>query len=293
MSRTAPDRPRDRLAGDFYGWHPIESSIVNISNYAERSALGPFLSHPPPVAFVMVDRATMPLVLASRSPRRAQLLRMLGIRFDIEPADVDEAYRAGEDPMLHAERLAREKAEAVARMRPDALVVACDTVVLLAGDVLGKPRDADEAVAILLRLEGREHDVATGIAVAGPSGVRSAVEHVRVYFRSFDESVARAYVATGEPLDKAGAYGIQGYGATLIDRIEGDFFAVMGLPIVRMMTLLDAYGWTYDFGAAERDGRARPPPPSESPPAEGSGNIAGVASERSDIGFLGSSEAER
>lgn len=124
----------------------------------------------------MADGATMPLVLASRSPRRAQLLRMLGIRFDVEPADVDEAYRAGEDPMLHAERLAREKAEAVARLRPHALVVACDTVVLVDGDVLGKPHAAEEAIAMLLRLEGREHVVVTGIAVAGPSGVRSALE---------------------------------------------------------------------------------------------------------------------
>lgn len=175
---------------------------------------------------------------------------MLGIRFDAESADVDESYRAGEEPLVHAERLAREKAETVARRRPGALVVACDTVVVIDGDVLGKPRGAEDATAMLLRLAGREHRVASGVAVAGPSGVHSAVECVRVWFRTFDEAIARAYVETGEPLDKAGAYGIQGYGATLVERIDGDFFAVMGLPIVRLVALLEMHGWTYDFGAA-------------------------------------------
>lgn len=225
-----------------------------------------------------------PLVLASRSPRRAQLLRMLGIQFEVEPADVDESYRAGEDPMLHAERLARDKALVVARCRPEALVIACDTVVLVDRDILGKPRDAEDATAMLVRLAGREHDVATGVAVAGPGGVRSAVERVRVHFRPFDEPVARAYVATGEPLDKAGAYGIQGYGATLVDRIHGDFFAVMGLPIVRMMSLLEAHDWVYDFGAGER--QRRPAPPAGSPASlEGAGRGGGA-----NAGFFGSSE---
>jgi septum formation protein len=115
------------------------------------------------------------------------------------------------------------------------------------GDVLGKPAGVDDAVRMVLRLQGREHLVATGVAVAQGAAVRSAVERVRVHFRAFDEATARDYVATGEPLDKAGGYGIQGYGATLVDRIEGDYFAVMGMPIARLMQLLEDMGWRYDF----------------------------------------------
>ncbi|MGH7553881.1 MAG: Maf family protein [Longimicrobiales bacterium] len=192
-----------------------------------------------------------PLILASRSPRRAQLLRMLGLHFDVLPSEVDETYRPGEEPGEHAERLAREKASAVANARPDALVIGCDTVVVIDGKVLGKPRDVEDAVRMLMVLQGREHVVATGVAVASNADVSSGVERVNVRFRGFDEDFARAYVATGEPLDKAGAYGIQGYGATLVDRIEGDFFAVMGLPIVRLVLLLEAQGWTYDFPSVE------------------------------------------
>jgi septum formation protein len=192
-----------------------------------------------------------PLILASRSPRRAQLLRMLGLHFDVLPSDVDETYRAGEEPGEHAERLAREKASAVASARPDALVIGCDTVVVIDGKVLGKPRDVEDAVRMLMSLQGREHLVATGVAVASNAVVHSAVERVTVGFREFDEDFARAYIATGEPLDKAGAYGIQGYGATLVDRIEGDFFAVMGLPIVRLIMLLEVQGLPYDFPTVE------------------------------------------
>jgi septum formation protein len=175
---------------------------------------------------------------------------MLGVRFEIDPAEVDERFGDGEDPVGHAQRLAREKAAEVARRRPEALVIGCDTVVIVDGEVLGKPRDRAEAVAMLMRLQGRDHMVATGVAVASAHGLLGEVECVRVHFRAFDDATARAYVSTGEPLDKAGAYGIQGYGATLVDRIEGDFFAVMGLPIVRMMKLLESSGWSYDFGAA-------------------------------------------
>jgi septum formation protein len=201
------------------------------------------------------------LILASQSPRRAQLLTMLGLRFEVLPADIDESYRAGEWPSAHARRLAEEKALRVAATRPEAVVVGSDTVVVLDDEVLGKPRDADEAVRMLMRLQGREHRVETGIAVVGPAGpagevghspvLRSGVEGVDVRFRAFGEGTARQYVATGEPLDKAGAYGIQGHGATLVERIDGDFFAVMGLPIVRMMALLEEIGWRYNFRGLE------------------------------------------
>ena len=191
------------------------------------------------------------LVLASQSPRRAELLRMLGLRFEVAPADIDETYLAGEEPGAHAERLAREKAQVVAAAAPDAIVVGSDTVVVLDGVVLGKPRDTEDAVRMLLALQGRTHEVATGAALVAAGETHSVVERVRVHFRGFDERTARAYAATGEPLDKAGAYGIQGFGATLVDRIEGDFFAVMGFPIARFMDLLEAHGWRYDFRGLE------------------------------------------
>jgi septum formation protein len=193
------------------------------------------------------------LILASRSLRRAQLLDMLGLAFETVPADIDETFREGEEPGAHAERLAREKASAVAAGRPAALVVGSDTVVVVEDDVLGKPRDDVEAVDMLLRLQGREHTVATGVAVARNGALRSGVERVRVRFRPFDRETAAAYVATGEPADKAGAYGIQGYGGALVERIDGDFFAVMGLPVCRLIQLLAELGFRYDFrGLASR-----------------------------------------
>jgi septum formation protein len=181
---------------------------------------------------------------------------MLGLTFDTIPADIDETYRAGEEPGPHAERLAREKAQAVAVREAGGdgtgvVVIGSDTVVTLDGEVLGKPRDEGDAVRMLMQLQGREHEVATGIAVCARDRVRSGVERVRVCFRTFDQETAAAYAATGEPLDKAGAYGIQGYGATLVERIEGDFFAVMGLPICRMVALLHAAGLAYNFGGLE------------------------------------------
>lgn len=189
-----------------------------------------------------------PLVLASRSPRRAELLERLGLRFACEPADIDERYEGDEMPAAHAERLAREKAFAVARRHPEALVLAGDTVVVLGRDVLGKPCDAAEAVAMLERLAGRVHEVYTAVAVRCRGRTESAVERTRVWMRALPRADLEAYVATGEPLDKAGAYGIQGYGAALVERIEGDFFAVMGLPVVRTLELLARLGWRYRFG---------------------------------------------
>ena len=193
------------------------------------------------------------LVLASGSPRRIQLLSQLGLPFDVVPSEIDETLRSGEEPAPHAERLAREKALAVAARHPDAVVLGADTVVVVDGDVLGKPLDTEHAVRMLLRLQGREHTVATGVAVAHDGGrVVSGVEQVRVRFRRFDEALARAYVSTGEPLDKAGAYGIQGYGSALVEGIEGDYFAVIGLPVVRLLTQLELLGLHYDFRGLSR-----------------------------------------
>ena len=193
-----------------------------------------------------------PIVLASQSPRRAQLLGMLGLAFEVAPAHVDESLLPGEDPKAHAERLARDKAAAVAHRYPQAFVVGSDTVVVIDGDVLGKPRDVPDAIEMLMRLQGRTHTVETGIAVAFDGDqVISSLESVAVRFRAFDEATAEAYARTGEPLDKAGAYGIQGYGSTLVEGIEGDFFAVMGLPVARLVQLFEQLGWRYMFDHLE------------------------------------------
>ena len=188
------------------------------------------------------------LILASQSPRRAELLARLGLDFEILPADIDESYLGHEMPADHAERLAREKAIVVARRHPDALVIGSDTIVLIDGDVLGKPRDAAEAVHMLKRLADREHFVYTAAAVAWGTRIHSAVEPVRVRFRPLSDRECEEYVATGEPMDKAGAYGIQGFGSALVESIDGDYFAVMGLPVVRTLDLLRKHGWRYAFG---------------------------------------------
>ena len=200
----------------------------------------------------------MKLILASASPRRRELIERLGLTFDVLPANVDETPMRGEAPTALALRLAETKAMSIAHVRTGALVVGSDTIVVVDGDVLGKPVDEDDAVRMLMRLEGREHRVETGIAVVAPplagqkaARVASSVVGVDVRFRSFDEPFARAYVATREPLDKAGAYGIQGYGSALVERIDGDYFAVMGLPLVRLTRLLARAGVRYRFAAPE------------------------------------------
>ena len=193
------------------------------------------------------------LILASQSPRRAELLQRIGLAFEIAPADIDERYLDHETPEAHAERLAREKAETISRREPDALVVGSDTIVVVDGDVLGKPRDEAGAVGMLMRLAGREHEVFTGVAVTQGERIESALERVRVRFRPLDRSECEAYVATGEPMDKAGAYGIQGYGSSIVEAVDGDYFAVMGLPVVRTLDLLRRHGWRYTFGSLQRD----------------------------------------
>jgi septum formation protein len=192
------------------------------------------------------------VILASQSPRRRDLLDQVGIAHEVRPADVDETPHPGEAPGPHAERLAREKAAAIARTAPDALVIGSDTIVVVDHEILGKPRDAADAARMLRRLGGRTHHVITGVAVAQGDRIRSAVERVDVTFGPLDEARIAGYVASGEPMDKAGAYGIQGLGAVLVDRIDGDYFAVMGLPLARLVRLLEAFGWSYRFPAPTR-----------------------------------------
>ena len=189
------------------------------------------------------------VVLASASPRRRQPLELIGIAHEVRPANIDETMRPRETPRRHAERLAREKASAIAKRDPDLITIGADTIVVVNRKVLGKPRDTDDAARMIALLSGREHVVTTAVAVSRGKKLRSAVEEVRVKFRRLRDDEIEAYIATGEPMDKAGAYGIQGYGATIVERIEGDYFAVMGLPIVRLVGLLRDVGISYRFGS--------------------------------------------
>ena len=190
-----------------------------------------------------------PLTLASASPRRAHLLSMLGLSFDIEASRVTEEGLPGETPRARVERLAREKASDVHARRPGSLVIAGDTLVILDGEALGKPCAPGDARRMLERLSGRAHEVATALALATPGGVvHSGTTRTRVAFRELEPDEIAAYVATGEPMDKAGAYGIQEFGASLVTGVEGDYFAVVGLPVPLLLRLLEAAGWRYLFG---------------------------------------------
>ncbi|MBL0172816.1 MAG: septum formation inhibitor Maf [Gemmatimonadaceae bacterium] len=188
------------------------------------------------------------VVLASQSPRRRDLLTLIGIPHDVRPADVDETVLPGEAPIPHCERLACAKAWALAATEPDALVIGSDTIVVIDGDILGKPRSEDEARAMLARLNGRTHIVHTAVAVVYQGRTRSGVESVSVTFRALNAAQMADYVSTGEPMDKAGAYGIQGFGATIVERIDGDYFAVMGLALGRLVRLMAELGVEYHFG---------------------------------------------
>ena len=191
--------------------------------------------------------APVEVILASQSPRRRELLTLVGIAHVVSPADIDESVMPDELPVPHCERLARAKAQVLAERHPDAVVIAADTIVVLDGDILGKPSDPADARAMIARLSGRTHTVFTAMAVARGGRTESAVEEVAVTFRVLSAEEIAKYVETGEPMDKAGAYGIQGYGATIVERIEGDYFSVMGLGLRRLVSLLERVGLRYDF----------------------------------------------
>jgi septum formation protein len=181
-----------------------------------------------------------PLVLASASPRRRALLEQLGIPLRVDPAHLDENVRAGEAAERYVVRLAREKADAVQVRHPNATVLGADTSVVVDGVVLGKPGSEDEALSMLRRLSGRTHEVMTAVAVAGV-GARCVTAEVT--FTAATDAVLRWYVSTGEPLDKAGAYAVQGIGGFLVERIEGSHSAVVGLPLVETLALLREAGY--------------------------------------------------
>jgi septum formation protein len=188
------------------------------------------------------------VVLASGSPRRRQLLDLVGIAHEVRPANIDESIRPRETPRRHAERLAREKATAIATRDPNLITIGADTIVVVNRKILGKPANVTQAATMLRQLSGREHTVVTAVAVSRGKKLRSAVEEVRVRFRTLRAGEIDEYIATGEPMDKAGAYGIQGYGATIVECIDGDYFSVMGLPLARLVGLLRDVGVKYRFG---------------------------------------------
>ncbi len=197
------------------------------------------------------------IYLASKSPRRRELLRQIGVNFDVltfragardDDADVDETPLAGEAVDHYVERLALAKAEAGVRRvlwrrllaRP---VLAADTTLELDGEIIGKPRDAADAHAILARLSGRQHRVLTAVAISDGERTRSRLSVSEVRFRTLSEHDIRRYVATGEPMDKAGAYGIQGHAAVFIEEIRGSYSGIMGLPLFETAALLEIFGY--------------------------------------------------
>ncbi len=181
------------------------------------------------------------LILASKSPRRREILTNAGIAFEVRVADVPEVRSAGEGPVEYVQRLAREKAEAV-RRAPGETVLAADTVVVLDEQVLEKPEGIEDARRMLAALSGREHVVVTGYCIVAPGGEVVGAESTRVRFVPLSAEMIDAYVASGEPFDKAGAYAIQGLASKLIDRVEGDYFNIVGLPVARIYAHLRSLG---------------------------------------------------
>ncbi len=198
----------------------------------------------------------MELVLASASPRRQELMRLITDKFTVCPVDVDETLRPGEEPeswpgvwpwhgqglMSEVTRLSLKKAKAAMEFYPDAVCIGADTLVTIDGKAIGKPVDEKQAAGMLRMLRGRTHEVLTGLSVAGSGSADVKLSLTSVTFRRFDDDELAAYIATGEPMDKAGAYGIQGKGALLIDKIDGDFYGVMGLPVARLNVMLREMG---------------------------------------------------
>lgn len=176
----------------------------------------------------------MDLILASSSPRRKELLELLGIPFQVRVSDVEETYQDGLQPEEIVMELARIKSIAVAETNKKSIVIGADTIVVSDGKVLGKPADKEEAISTLRQLSGKVHQVYTGVALIKAGNTHLFYEKTDVEFWPLEEKQIEQYVLTGEPFDKAGSYGIQGYGSLLVKRIEGDYFTVVGLPVSRL-----------------------------------------------------------
>ena len=183
----------------------------------------------------------MNLILASQSPRRRELLGLTGLPFIVRAADIDETMDPGKAPFDEVARVSRLKAEAVAR-KPEDVVIAADTIVVCGGEVLGKPRNEADAFRILSLLSGRHHEVMTGMTVVCGDKAITHTEVTKIHFRELHPEEIRAYIASGEPMDKAGAYGIQGGAALFADEMVGDYYNVMGLPVCRLAVILRSLG---------------------------------------------------
>ncbi|MBU2954528.1 Maf family protein [Marinobacter sp. F3R08] len=183
------------------------------------------------------------IILASASPRRGELLQQIGLSFRTCPADIDETPEADETPEHYVERLAREKALSVAEGAPECLVLGSDTSVVLDGQILGKPSDPTDASETLARLSGATHHVMTAVALAFEGQCQSVLVITEVRFRQLPEAEIEAYVASGEPMDKAGSYGIQGLGGIFVDELRGSYSAVVGLPLQETAALLAGAGY--------------------------------------------------
>ena len=216
---------------------------VRLVTYVEKDAITPRM-HP---------QNNSILILASSSPRRQELLRQAGIPFHVHAAHINEDQIAGEDARAYALRLAHEKAQAVATHYPQSYVLGADTIVVVDGEVLGKPKDHADAVRMLRMLSGRGHEVTTAVSLIAPDAVapgtvapgtrtETRTSTTKVYFRSLTEDEIQQYVASGEPMDKAGAYAVQGGAARWTDRIEGEWSNVVGLPLSLVTDLLRTYG---------------------------------------------------
>ena len=184
----------------------------------------------------------LPLILASASPRRKQWLESLRIPFEILAPDIDETPAAGEDPEDLVLRLAKGKAAVIAESNPGRWVLAADTTVAVDHHTLNKPVDVEDAVRMLMLIQGRRHEVHTGMCLRRDAEIHAFVDTAEVFLRPISEAQARWYVATGEPMDKAGSYAAQGVAALFIERIEGSFATVMGLPVERLSALLQELG---------------------------------------------------
>jgi septum formation protein len=185
------------------------------------------------------------IVLASASPRRCELLKQVGLKFDIVPADIDESLEVSAAPLIIVQKLSYEKACYVSRkLNPGPLVIGADTIVARDGSILGKPHNCSHAAEMLRALSGGWHEVITGLTVIDTSNgrYRTDYEKTRVKMRDISDKTIDSYIATGEPMDKAGGYGIQGMGALLVERIEGCYYNVVGLPLQRLGTVLEDFG---------------------------------------------------
>ena len=184
------------------------------------------------------------IILASKSPRRKQLLSMMGLEFTVQTADIDETMDPSQTPAHEVAAVSARKAEKIAALHPQDVIVSADTIVVIDGKILGKPKDEQDAARMLRLLSGRTHTVYTGLTVHANGKANTQVVSTGVTFRDLSNAEIAAYIETKEPMDKAGAYGVQGQGALLVERIDGDFFNVMGLPVLLLSRMLADFGIT-------------------------------------------------